>query len=275
MSDQWSDLRTRINSAIALMLIALLALWGGSFTFGIFIAIVGGIMQWELSRICAPRTPLLPFLYGLVSCLLAGMALVPSLISLSDLSIPNISLLAFVAIACIAVMARFQNRERFYYFVYSICIILTCWGCIILFRNTAVIVLLIAIVISVDVAGYFVGKIVGGKKFWPAISPKKTWSGIIGGWVAAFIVAIIIAQMANIYTFLIIASPLIAFSAQLGDIAESALKRRAGVKDSSNLIPGHGGFLDRFDGVIGGATGLILIMSIGYLFDLMTNYNAY
>ena len=112
-----------------------------------------------------------------------------------------------------------------------------------------------------DVGGYIVGRTVGGRKFWPAISPKKTWSGIIAGWVLAALFGYILIQ--NLGTILLI--PLfivVVIGAQLGDIAESWVKRRTSVKDSSNLIPGHGGVLDRFDGFIGGAVVLAITAAL-------------
>lgn len=106
---------------------------------------------------------------------------------------------------------------------------------------------------------------IGGRKFWPQLSPKKTWSGTIAGWIGAALVGVALVASGHGDTALIWISPLVAFAGQLGDIAESWLKRRAGVKDSSNLIPGHGGFMDRFD-AISGAT--LAVMFIGLLTTL-------
>ena len=119
----------------------------------------------------------------------------------------------------------------------------------------------VAIVITSDVAGYFVGRIVGGPKFWPAISPKKTWSGTVAGWVGAVLVSLAFVLAGHAPWMAVILAPVVAFAGQLGDIAESWIKRRAGVKDSSSLIPGHGGFLDRFDALIG-AVVLIMLLSL-------------
>ena len=121
---------------------------------------------------------------------------------------------------------------------------------------------LITCVISVDIGGYFIGRSIGGPKLWPRISPNKTWSGTLGGWGLAVLITFIFINITNeiLYTHIFWAV-IIAIFAQLGDLAESALKRRAGIKDSSNLIPGHGGFLDRFDGMIG-AFFLLFILFI-------------
>ena len=93
---------------------------------------------------------------------------------------------------------------------------------------------------------------IGGAKFWPAVSPKKTWSGTVAGWVLAGLFGLYFMQVTGV-SWSVPVAILVAFGAQMGDIAESWVKRRLGVKDSSQLIPGHGGFLDRFDGFVGGA----------------------
>jgi phosphatidate cytidylyltransferase len=113
---------------------------------------------------------------------------------------------------------------------------------------------IIGLVVITDIAGYFVGRIVGGAKFWPVFSPKKTWSGIVGGWIGAALFTYVMVQGGHlslpVETAMFIGLCL-SFASQLGDITESALKRASGVKDSSNVIPGHGGVMDRFDGLIG------------------------
>jgi len=118
----------------------------------------------------------------------------------------------------------------------------------------------ICCVIASDVGGYFVGRTVGGPKLWPIISPNKTWSGIIGGWLLTMIITyIFIILFKEIEFYLLFFSIFISIFSQFGDLYESFLKRNAGIKDSSNLIPGHGGFLDRFDGMIGAFFAVFII----------------
>lgn len=120
---------------------------------------------------------------------------------------------------------------------------------------------LLAVVIASDIMGYFAGRLLGGPKFWPRVSPKKTWSGTVAGWIGALIVGW--AFSGTLGQILIIAAPFVAFAGQMGDIVESAIKRRVGVKDSSNLIPGHGGVLDRFDAVI---LAVLVVVGVQMLF---------
>ena len=113
---------------------------------------------------------------------------------------------------------------------------------------------LISIVVLTDVLGYFAGRVIKGPKFWPSVSPKKTWSGILAGWLGSGICGWLWVSYGSLpfsAVGAIFVSGALAFASQIGDIGESALKRRADQKDSSNLLPGHGGFLDRFDGLVG------------------------
>ena len=118
---------------------------------------------------------------------------------------------------------------------------------------------LILVVVATDIAGYFAGRALGGPKFWPAISPKKTWSGTAAGWISAAVVGLIFLLITDAGRDLIWISAAVAFASQMGDIAESAVKRRCGVKDSSNLIPGHGGLFDRFDGLLGASLAMLAV----------------
>jgi len=109
---------------------------------------------------------------------------------------------------------------------------------------------LFAIVWATDICGYFAGRAIGGPKLAPAISPKKTWSGAIAGVVAAVVAALLVAQWFGAAKFGPIAgiALLLSVMAQCGDLFESWIKRRFGFKDASQIIPGHGGVMDRLDG---------------------------
>jgi phosphatidate cytidylyltransferase len=108
----------------------------------------------------------------------------------------------------------------------------------------------LGLVWATDIGAYFAGRMIGGPKLAPSISPNKTWAGLIGGVIAAAIVGALVAYLASLpATAFVIAAPL-AVVAQGGDLLESWMKRRAGVKDSGKLLPGHGGVLDRIDGAL-------------------------
>lgn len=106
-----------------------------------------------------------------------------------------------------------------------------------------------ALVWACDIGAYFAGRTFGGPKLMPAVSPNKTWAGLIGGVLGAGLFGLALAQWGLPWP-LVFATPVLAVLAQAGDLYESWLKRRAGVKDSSNILPGHGGVLDRLDGLV-------------------------
>ena len=109
---------------------------------------------------------------------------------------------------------------------------------------------LFAIVWATDIAAYFAGRTIGGPKLMPAVSPKKTWSGAIGGALGAVVAGLIVVESAGlgVTPALVILAFMLSAVAQAGDLIESAIKRHFGAKDSSALIPGHGGLMDRLDG---------------------------
>lgn len=104
---------------------------------------------------------------------------------------------------------------------------------------------------ATDIGAYIVGTVVKGPKIWPKISPKKTWAGLVGGMLCAVIIGYFFDILSPHFKYrFIYLSPIIAVIAQVGDFLESAIKRYFGFKDSGNLIPGHGGILDRVDGLV-------------------------
>jgi len=114
-----------------------------------------------------------------------------------------------------------------------------------------------------DIGGYFAGRTVGGPKLWPRISPNKTWAGSIGGLLLSLGVAAVAAALGwGRAVPLVLLALALSISSQLGDLFESAVKRHFGVKDSSQLIPGHGGLLDRLDGFV---AAIVVAAVVGYL----------
>ena len=124
-------------------------------------------------------------------------------------------------------------------------------------------IFILLVVWVTDIGGYFAGRGIGGPKLWPRVSPKKTWAGAIGGFAAS------LAVSAGFVAFglgktgpLLALGAILSVASQLGDLFESAVKRRFGVKDSSNIIPGHGGLLDRLDGFV---AAVVMVAIFGVL----------
>jgi phosphatidate cytidylyltransferase len=132
-----------------------------------------------------------------------------------------------------------------------------------------ILLFLLFVVWSSDVGAYVAGRLIGGRKLAPSISPGKTWSGAAGGLAAAIMVGIVGALLWRGPIFpAILAAAALGIASQLGDLLESGAKRRFGVKDSGKLIPGHGGLLDRLDGLMAAALlagGWILVAGLGWM----------
>jgi phosphatidate cytidylyltransferase len=122
-----------------------------------------------------------------------------------------------------------------------------------------------AMVWATDVGAYFAGRAFGGTRLAPTISPSKTWSGLIGGMFAALVVGATLGDRADIQGVPLWIGLVMGLLAQLGDLAQSWMKRRAGVKDSGTIIPGHGGVFDRVDGLIPVAILLGALALVGQL----------
>lgn len=243
---QWDDLRARVLTAVVLIVIGGFAIWSGGPVLLLLVALVAGAMIWELVRMIVPDQALvaqtLPPV-AVVAIYLAGSGLLPTwgmlvplVLGVVWLEASKKTFLFYGAVILVGALSVYAVREQ---------------------SGIMVVLMTLLVVVVTDIAGYFVGRTLGGPKFWPKISPKKTWSGTIGGWIAAACVGAFWVESQGLWVIAFCVA--LSFASQMGDIVESAIKRRAGVKDCSNLLPGHGGFLDRFDGMIAAFSGWSLI----------------
>jgi len=240
-SGRWADLGPRVASAAAMLAAGGGAIVLGGGAFQLLCILAAAAMIWELARLSAPE----PRVAAIGAALLGAVAVS------NGLYLPVWYGLAGIALP-VLVIATTATRLRGPAMAYAAGIVLACLSLAMLREGAGLwaVVWLVAVVVASDVAGYFAGRSLGGPKFWPAISPKKTWSGTLAGWAGAAAVGAGFAAAGQGGWGLVALSPLVAFAGQMGDIAESWFKRRAGVKDASALIPGHGGVLDRFDALI-------------------------
>jgi phosphatidate cytidylyltransferase len=257
---KWADLSRRIASTLVLLAIGAMLAFASGVWLRLGMALISAVTFWELANMTGWRHPemhVTPF--GRRRAIaLAGIAGISQFVALNAYH-PLAWLLLLLPI--LAGVPGAASRDRSTYAIFGLAILLVSYG-LVGFREEfglGFVLWLMGIVIISDTAGYFVGRMVGGPKFWPRLSPKKTWSGTIAGWVGALVFGLALWLSGHGNVALIWCSPLVCLAGQLGDIAESWLKRRAGVKDSSNLIPGHGGFMDRFDAVTGAVLATMLI----------------
>lgn len=255
--DRWSDLAERVGSALIILVAGTGLLVLPVEVASIGISVLFAALMWELTRLVVPQ-PRRGRVVGVGA--LAGLAMAATLFA------GNWG--ALTLIVPLALGTRVAGRElRAAYVGFSLLMVLGAWG-LLWTRVTFGLgeaVWIVALVVLSDVLGYFAGRSIGGPKFWPAISPKKTWSGTVAGWLGAAVLGLFLVLFERADTAVILVGPMLAFAGQMSDIAESWIKRRVNVKDSSRLIPGHGGLMDRFDAMSGSLAAATLLGLAGWL----------
>lgn len=269
-----SDLSTRFVAGIAMAAIACLAAWYGSWPLRALVAAAAAAMMIEWCAMHkAPR--LWAGIGGalLVLVLLAGaeyyyVDATPPLDNDMTLVIDVEDffpvLWAFAWIAAIgALLAVFARRVAVGWgFVY---IAIPCFSLLVLsWTYKGLVFWVMAVTWATDIFAYFAGRAIGGPKLAPAISPNKTWAGLIGGMIGAGLAGWGVSWLFDLgFPFQWIGAPMGAL-AQAGDLYESWVKRRAGVKDSGTILPGHGGVLDRLDGLLAVSLATMLLLVAGF-----------
>ena len=249
-SGKWSDLRTRVLSAIVMVGVGAVEIWLGGTAFAALVVVLTGVMIWELAGMTAPWQQASPgVMAGIAAAALLLALVLPGKVAVLLLLAPSL------------VFLLTPRRDGRLAGAYALAILLAGYGLVVLREagGTTAILWLVAVVVASDVLGYFAGRMLGGPKFWERISPKKTWSGTVAGWIGAALVGLVVVLATGGSWLLVPLSALMAFAGQMGDILESWVKRRAGVKDASSLIPGHGGVLDRFDALIGAVVAVLAL----------------
>jgi phosphatidate cytidylyltransferase len=247
-----SALRTRVVSALILAPMALAAAYFGRPVWDVLVAVMGAIMAWEWTRLCGD---------GRLSRVGAvSMAIPPAAVAVAALPgagvIPALIIVG-VGVVLIGLGASLQGARNPVWSAVGIAYVgAPCLAMASLRARPddglATLLWVLALVWATDTGAYIAGRGLGGPKLAPRISPNKTWAGLIGGMIAAAAVGLAAAFLVpdvRAWTAVPLSAAL-AVVEQVGDLFESAVKRRFGVKDSSRLIPGHGGVLDRVDGLL-------------------------
>jgi phosphatidate cytidylyltransferase len=239
--------------------VALAAVWFGSPYLPALVAILGAGMGWEWARMSRLRSPSATLLaiFGpfVAACAMAFGDEVGSLV------------LALVFAGGVALAER-DLRLRVWGGLATLWIALPCAAILWLDRGAGGrerIIYLFTVVWASDIGAYAFGRLIGGPKLAPALSPNKTWAGAIGGLGCAMVIGALIgaAYTAHPPALLLAVSAVVAIAAQVGDLIESFAKRCFNVKDSGGLIPGHGGLLDRLDSLLLAALALALALAAG------------
>ena len=252
-NSNWYDLQLRLMSASFLLVASVFCIYFGSYLFTFFIISLIGVMHWELGKMLSPLSAQAMWFSALLA-IIATFFLLKS---------DNFVWPMIVLFFNFYFQRIFFHHNRNFGAFYSLAVIV----CGVIFYKIRLnfglyhTFWLIGIVVVTDTAGYLIGRIIGGPKVFPRISPKKTWAGVLAGWFAVGLFSwLFVENIApqNLFIKFVSISIILSVSAQVGDMIQSNLKRRSDVKDSSGLIPGHGGFMDRFDGFVGATvvTGL-------------------
>jgi phosphatidate cytidylyltransferase len=250
----WSNLGLRVASAVVLIPAALAAAWFGGWLFLVVIAIAVALLSIEWGGMSAPKAPIR-----------VSAAVTVAVLSAVFLGHEGHFGLAWIAVLVGAAAAALIARgvaERPSDAALGVLYIAPACVCLVWLRDVDQVMsaqghwwtmMLFAVTWAADVGAFAVGSTLKGPKLWPRFSPNKTWSGFIGGLLAAMATGTLMSAL-SVFQLNLVAAGLIGlvvgFATMAGDLWESALKRRFGVKDSGDLIPGHGGLLDRVDGLM-------------------------
>jgi phosphatidate cytidylyltransferase len=250
-SARWSDLWTRIASAAVMVPLALGCVWLGGIVFAAMVALLSVGMAFEWLRLCqAPPGPRSVLMF-------ASLPLAVFLTAVGAASSALGLLLVITVVSAVRLRAFSPARPLPFGVPYiGLGAIALVWLRLRPLHGLEAVVLLLLVIWATDIGAYGVGRLVGGARLAPRISPGKTWSGAIGGLLAGMAAGVAAAVVLGVGHFAWQAALLagtIGCVGQAGDLFESLLKRHFKVKDSGHLIPGHGGLLDRLDAVLAAA----------------------
>jgi phosphatidate cytidylyltransferase len=245
-----NDFRLRLAAGLGMGAVALAFTLAGVMPFAVLVVLVALVVAWEWGRLVhgTEAGAIVAVLIGAAA--LAGILAAVGLVGLGLLALPIGAILA--ALLSLGRNSIFSALGVFYAGLPTVALI---W-----LRSDAsygllAVIFLVVVVVTADSASFVAGRLLGRAKLWPAVSPNKTWAGLIGAVIASAVVG-------GLFWFalpdasavrLAVTGGVLALVAQAGDLAESALKRRFGAKDSGTLIPGHGGVMDRVDGLVAAA----------------------
>jgi phosphatidate cytidylyltransferase len=252
-----SDLKPRVAAAVAMGSLALATAWIGGFVFAVFWWVASIVLLWEWQRLVGgARLPERVAVGGLLVGLSALSALHNSILGVG----------AGLVLGAVAVGWLAGRREGIWAAagaIYAGALVASA----VLLRispsfGLASILWMFAVVWGTDIAAYFAGRLIGGPRLWPSVSPGKTWAGAIVGALAGAVLGLMLAAWTNRLAALFWLGLATAIVSEFGDLFESALKRRFGVKDSSGLIPGHGGLMDRLDAFVAASVFVAVVAGL-------------
>ncbi len=242
-----SDLKPRLIAGAVMAAVALALAYAGPKPFALLVIAVALVMCWEWGRVVRGEEFGLAFVVHAGTIIVAGVLAAVGLPALGGVAVaiggiillvmplgprPAMSAAGVAYVGFPTVAMLWLRADASLGFVAILFIFAIVWGS--------------------DIGAFVAGRTIGGPKLWPRVSPNKTWAGFLGALAAGLVSGLIFAQVVSGASSLVLGTNgmLLAFVAQMGDLAESALKRQFGIKDSSAIIPGHGGVMDRADSTV-------------------------
>ena len=252
------QLTLRILSALVLAVPVLGSVYVGSPAFELVISVAAVAMAWEWYRMCARDV-------HVVAAVAVALALLASVAAVALAQIAVAMAVLGIGVVVVSLLSRCHAWLSAGVFYLGLPCVAIVW-----LRNDPAagretIFWLLGLVWASDIGAYVFGRLIGGPKLAPAVSPNKTWAGLCGAIICAGVVGVASAAILDLEGIwhLALISAMLGATAQAGDLLESWVKRRFGVKDAGSLIPGHGGFLDRTDGLIAAVVITALITAFG------------
>jgi phosphatidate cytidylyltransferase len=264
-----SDLPTRFVAAVVMIAVACAAIYIGGWVFRLLVAAAAALMLVEWGDMHRTRRPWSYMAAALLAAVLLAVSQYLYPVGEIDVidGVEGISAETFdelwvgfaVLFGLAALVALFGRRLSsgwgfFYIGAPALALIVLEWA------RFDLVLWAMLVTWATDIFAYFAGRSIGGPKLAPRISPNKTWAGLIGGMTGAAVVGAVTAYAFDLGSLFLLAGAPMGLLAQLGDLYESKVKRRLGVKDSGALLPGHGGVLDRLDGLLPVAVATLLLL---------------
>ncbi len=252
-----SNLFMRVVAALVMAPLTIAIAWIGGWPWACIVIAAAALLYFEWLMIVGASGNRLAVASGIAALAVAGVCL---MMRRTDLALGIVA----VGIALAAVAGRRQRGWVASGLIYAAAALI---AAILVRRDVefgfVALMFVLLVVWVTDIGGYFAGRGIGGPKLWPRVSPKKTWAGAIGGLVLGLAVAAGFAWLGfGKMLPLLLLGAVLSIVSQLGDLFESAIKRRFDVKDSSHIIPGHGGLLDRLDGFV---AAIVFAALIGFM----------
>jgi phosphatidate cytidylyltransferase len=247
------DFAQRLVSGLAMGAVAALCTFLGAMPFALLVVVVTVLLSWEWGRLIHGREG--DMVIGVHAAAAGGAAVLAAFgkVGLGILLLPIGAILA--TLLTLGRNSVFSALGVFYVGLPAVSLI---WLRSDPQLGLLAVIFVIVVIVTTDTAGFFTGRLMGGPKLWPRVSPNKTWAGMVGALAASSIVAglfwFVVPESSAVRLAAI--GAILSFVAQAGDLAESTIKRRFGAKDASSLIPGHGGVMDRVDGLVAAASAV-------------------